>query len=462
MRARFGDETAVGTIRVARGGMGPLSVSRSNRRYFADGTGRPVYLAGMHTWSDLQDNGTSTPPPQFDFDRYLRSLQLQGHNVLRLWAWEQASSVSALSEGYFFAPSAYLRPGPGLALDGKPRFDVGRFDPAYFARLRQRVIAARTRGIYVIVMLFNGWSIEKKGRTKGNPWHGHPFNGRNNVNGVDGDVNGDDEGFEIHTLAQPAITRLQERYVARVIEAVGDQPNVLYEISNESAAGSMAWQEAMTRFIHGSQRSRVRRQPVVIGVEYPDGQNASLFATSAEAISPNGDVNNPDAGDGRKVVLADTDHLCGVCGDGTFPWRALTRGLNPMFMDVHDATAIGVGGKDGKPDDPRWEAARRALGATRILADRLDLSRLTPRADLCSTGFCLADPSARGSYVAYLPLGGSVSLDLRATPGRVDVEWIDPLSGFASSRTHASGGVTRSFSAPNGRDAVLVVRSSER
>ena len=39
----------------------------------------------------------------------------------------------------YFAPLMYKRTGPGLALDGKPKFDVTEFEQAYFDRLRERV-----------------------------------------------------------------------------------------------------------------------------------------------------------------------------------------------------------------------------------------------------------------------------------------------------------------------------------
>ena len=45
--------------------------------------------------------------------------------------------------------------------------------------------AARARGIHVSIMLFEGWSVERKGQV-GNPCQGHPFNKANNVNGIDG------------------------------------------------------------------------------------------------------------------------------------------------------------------------------------------------------------------------------------------------------------------------------------
>ena len=33
--------------------MGPLRPHPANPRYFADATGAPVYLSGIHTWSDF-------------------------------------------------------------------------------------------------------------------------------------------------------------------------------------------------------------------------------------------------------------------------------------------------------------------------------------------------------------------------------------------------------------------------
>jgi hypothetical protein len=78
------------------------------------------------------------------------------------------------------------RPGPGAALDGKPRFDLTLFNQTYFDRVRSCVVAARDKGIYASVMLFNGFSIEGKGNVGGDPWQGHPFNPKNNVNGIDG------------------------------------------------------------------------------------------------------------------------------------------------------------------------------------------------------------------------------------------------------------------------------------
>jgi hypothetical protein len=110
--------------------MGPLRVHPQNSRYFTDGSGRAIYLTGSHTWSNLQDQGPKDPPPPFDYGRYLDFLRERNHNVIRLWAWEQAR-WAPWSDGkgpnpadWFIRPNPYARTGPGMALDGKPKFDL--------------------------------------------------------------------------------------------------------------------------------------------------------------------------------------------------------------------------------------------------------------------------------------------------------------------------------------------------
>ena len=65
-----------------------LRVLSSNPRYFTDGSGKAVYLTGSHTWSNMRDLGQTDPPPIFDFNGYLDLLQSNGHNFIRLWAWD--------------------------------------------------------------------------------------------------------------------------------------------------------------------------------------------------------------------------------------------------------------------------------------------------------------------------------------------------------------------------------------
>src|SRR5207253_3185752 len=176
---------------------------------------------------------------------------------------------------------------------------------------------------YTSIMLFNGWSIEEKHPGRANPWLGHPFHRLNNVNRIDGDPNGDNEGTETHTLAMPAVTALQEAYIRKVIDTVGDLDNVLYEISNESPTGSTEWQYHMIRYVKAYEATRAKQHPVGMTAEFPNGSNEVLFASPADWVSANSSGNSmsdPLLADGRKVMIDDTDHLCGLCGGPDWAW----------------------------------------------------------------------------------------------------------------------------------------------
>jgi len=108
-----------------------LQVSAVNPRYFADASGRVVYLTGSHYWKNVQDNGTTDPPAAFDNAAYLDFLQQHNHNFTRLWLWEQARWSAETSQSHWFAPTMYVRAGPGTALDGDPKFDLSQINPAY-------------------------------------------------------------------------------------------------------------------------------------------------------------------------------------------------------------------------------------------------------------------------------------------------------------------------------------------
>jgi hypothetical protein len=441
--------------------MGPLQVSSQNPRYFVDSRGRPVLLTGSHTWLDFQDAGRGNPPPEFDYTAYLTFLLQNKHNFFRLWTWEQSRwTLETADDQYWFHPATpFLRTGPGVADDGLPKFDLSQFDQSYFDRLRQRVLAARTNAIYVSIMLFNGWSVvDAKGNfSYNNPWHGHPFNASNNINGIDGDLNGNDSGEEVHQLANPAVTAIQETYVKKVIDTVNDLDNVLYEISNESNPGSMDWQNHMVEVIKQYEATKPEQHPVGVTVEWPNGDNAALFASQADWISPNGSIDDPPAANGSKVILEDTDHLCGICGDRSWVWKSFLRGNNPIFMDGYDGAGYGVGGEGFNFNDPTWVSLRANMGYVAALARRLPLNQMVPSGGLSSSGYCLAKASPEGPvYLVYLPSGGTVTVDLSAAgPLSLRVEWLDPTNGTTSAGDTVTGGRNVRFTSPLSADAVL-------
>jgi len=437
---------------------GPLRALAANPRYFTDGSGRAILLTGSHTWANFQDLWAGDTSPHItDYAAYLRFLVAHNHDFFRLWTWEQDGWANWHRGRWRFRPMPYQRTGPDTALDGGPRYDLTKFDPAYFARLRARVQEAGEHGIYVSVMLFDGFSIEDKNAGGDNPWLGHPFNAANNVNGVDGDPHHHGEGKETQTLQVPAITRLQEAYVRQVVDAVNDLDNVLYEICNESHAASKEWQYHVIEYVRRYEASKPKQHPIGMTAYYPGGDNEPLFTGPADWVSPYGPtdyVQDPPPADGRKVVLTDTDHECGTCVPAGWVWKSFARGLNPIFMDPYDRTDV----PKLNPRDPRWEQERRDMGNALTYANRMPLALMTPQGDLASSGYCLAHAAPRNpAYLVYLPAGAgsAVTVDLMATPGRLAVEWLSPRSGRAFAADSVDGGARRSFAAPFGGEAVL-------
>ena len=440
---------------------GPLRVSREQGRYFVEGDGSAVLLAGSHDGWELQDYawGDSNPGVEFDWKGFLDALVARRHNTIRLWCVEHTKIND--DDPDLTTPMPYRRdPAGGRANDGGPKFDLDRFDGAYFERLRRRVAEARDRGIYVIVMLYQGWSIEDKGG-RVNPWPYHPFHRNNNVNGMDGDLDGDARGAELHSWQgeRHPITARQRAYVRKVIDTVGDLDNVLFEIANESHAGSIAWQSRMTDYIHQYEKSKPKQHPVGItvpfGVPRKPGLNKALFDSPADWISPNSEApgrysyrDNPPPADGRKVVLLDTDHLFGVRGkDHRWVWKVFCRGYNPLYMDMWTV----------ERDDPGRRSVRQALGHVVATAGRMRLGTAAPHGELASTAYCLAVPGHE--YLVYAPSGGALSLDLSAASGPLAVEWIHPRSGAVTRDSQVRGGDRREFTPPFPGDAVLYVAS---
>jgi len=463
---------------------GPLRVDPANPRYFMDGSGRAILLAADHTWYTLQDSGRTDPPPAFDYATFLASLQANGSNFFRMFAFEQAKYSVLVAGNYYYSPLPYQRTGPGTALDGKPKFDVTKFNQAYFDRLRERVMQAGDQGIYVSIQLFEGFSVEHKPfMAQNNPWPGHPFNKANNINGIDGDLNQNGEGEETHTLQVPTVTGIQEAYVRKIIDSVNDLDNVLFEISNESPSNSQDWQYHMITYIKTYEAGKPKQHPVGMTVEWPSGNNAELFASPADWISPNADggyFDDPPAADGSKVILNDTDHLCYPCGDRQWMWRTVLRGLNPAFMDPYDCTGDPSPG-NCEPNDPSWVNLRKNLGYALNYTNRMNLAATVPRADLASSGYCLANTTAQGAeYLVYLPAGSTatallqsvglhkhpslyllpdstVTVDLSDAQGNLNVEWLNPETGATIADNPTTGGAQRSFTAPFSGDAVLYI-----
>jgi hypothetical protein len=439
---------------------GQLRAHPTNPRYFTDDSGDVIYLTGSHMWNNLVDMARDDPPQPFDFNGYLDFLQRYGHNFIRLWAWDSVTwntqaNGSVLGKDFIHnvAPQPWARTGPGNALDGKPKFDLTKFNPDYFQRLRERVASAGERRIYVSVMLFEGWGLYHANRRSqasvGWAWRSHPFHPDNNINSIGADLAGEDNRPKVHSLTNPEATAIQEAYIKKVVDTVNHLDNVLYEVINEG--GDKDWDWWVVNTIHNYEQTKPTQHPVGItghGAE----RLPSMLASPADWVSPgraDGYAEDPPAWNGEKVSLLDTDHVWGVGGNHAWVWKSFVHGHNPLFMDPYDGEVLG------KHFDPKFELLRLNLGYTMRYAKKMNLAEMIPHNDLASTQYCLANPGKE--YLIYLPDGGEVAVDLSATSGTFAVEWFNPETGEAISSEAISGGEIKKLVTPFDSDAVLYI-----
>lgn len=430
--------------------------------YFTNAEGKQVYLAGIHTWPASQDRG-----PAFDWPGFLALQERIGGNLIRMWGidGEDDHSVRGPTD-----PLPYARTADG-------RYDLTELDPAFFDRIRARAIEAGERGMYVSQMLFNAWSLQFEEPPR-NPFNASPWKAGNNVNGINGDPRGTGTGADVQTLKDPAITAIQEAYARRVVDALDDLPNVLFEINNETSNTDegWAWQNHMLGV--------VKRHDALRGLRHPVGLTTSamwfgdrgaiparLAASDADWISPEDEryKTDPPPATGAKVSVVDTDHLWGVGGQSLdWIWMTFTRGHNIWSMDSLKGPDLAGRSMrydaDTTPDKVAAEdAAREGIRQTRLAAEMLDLRGVRSRGDLSSTGFALADPPD-GDFAVYAPKGGGFTLDLTGAAGkRLAARWVDVEAGTATEGATVEGGnAAQPFAAPAGRPAALVLRPESR
>jgi hypothetical protein len=452
--------------------MGPLEVSRDNPRYFATPAGDIVVLGGSHTWENLVDQGPAPPDPpeHFDYIAYLDFVTGFGHNFFRLWAWTNARGSPNWpnsAQMTFGPPKPWPRTGPGNALDGKPKWDLSRHDQDYFDRVRSRVELANQRGIYVAVMFFQGFSVQNFGRDGSDPWPGHPFHRDNNIQALDGDPNGNENGEETHTLSDagdvPELREIQKAYVRKLIDTLNDLPNVLYEISNESQRSSEEWQQELIDFVQDYQAGKPNQHPV--GMTSCFGQcESGLFASNADWISPEDDWRDPSewpaVGAEGKVSIFDSDHYGRRNVDRELMWTSFLRGHNLAHMDSYDCQSQG--GFDPCPmsSEQNLDEVRRAIGQVVALGARLDLAHMVPSGGLSSTGSALADTSSpQKDLVTFADEGANVTLDLSSGTGETwFVEWMNVDTGGIQRSNDVVGGASVQLATPfAGIDSILLV-----
>lgn len=193
----------------------------------------------------------------FDYVKYLDELRKYGFNLTRIFSGDYAEGPGffnypptqplVVPPGRLIAPWARSSV-PGYA-NGGNKFDLSKWDDAYFKRLKDFITQAGNRGIVVELVLFC-------------PYYGNnlsPFNGGNNINGQ--------SDIKV-TLSNTKLVGYQTAMVQKIVTELKDFDNLYYEVCNEPyhGGGPIDWQNHIIQTIVNTESSFAYKHLIAQGI----------------------------------------------------------------------------------------------------------------------------------------------------------------------------------------------------
>ena len=424
----------------------------------------------------------------FDYKKYLRATAADGMNTTRLFTGAYieklgdfgiAKNTLAPVSGRLILPWQRASTA-GYALGGN-RFDLTKWDDAYFSRLRDFVTEARQQGVIVEVNLFSAHYADG--------WKYSAFNPKNNVNKTDSVASP-----SVNTLQNGNILAHQEAYVRKIVRELNGFGNIYFEIQNEPWAEqtdvvlrrdeygsekdwrstlqvvsqrSNDWQRQVARWI----KDEESRLPIkhlisqdVSNFHYPitdADPNISIFTfhyALPEAVTENYYLN--------KVIGFNETGFAGR-SDSTYrrqAWRFLMAG-GGLFNQLDYSYSVGAEtGQDTSYSAPGGGSS--ALRAQyKILKDffsKLNFIQFRPDQAIVTAApgaMTKALSDGRSQWVIYYEPMAVKTHDLTTNlpKGTYQAEWTDVLTGKLLKRETVSTG---RLSVPNSKSDKVVVISA--
>jgi hypothetical protein len=450
----------------------PLRLHPENPRYFLF-AGKPAVLvtSGEHYGAVLNQD--------FDYKRYLDTLRADRLNLTRVFSGsyrEVAGNFAIASNTLAPASGKFLAPWPQR--DGK--FDLTRWDDAYFKRLKEFMAYAAQSGVVVELVLFCPLYEDSM-------WSVSPMNARNNVNGI-----GDVPRADVLALKDAKLTEVQVAMTRKIVSELREFDNLYYEICNEPyfQGVTLAWQEHISKVIVETEASFRKKHLIsqnwANGSRVVDSPNPLVgiynfhYSRPPESVAMN-----------RKLNVAIGNNETGFDGgaDSTYRiqgWEFLMAG-GALYNNLD--YSFTVGHEDGTYAPPAATpgggspALRRQLRYLRAFFDEIPFLRMQPAAEGLIRGSegssvrALEEPGK--VYAAYIhhgrifrdgkpryqvdPQSSSREITLRLPPGRYTAKWRDTKTGMdVKSETIAvsSAEETRMSSPTYAEDVALIVRAS--
>lgn len=431
----------------------PLALHPDNPHYFLF-RGKPTALvtSGEHYGAVLNRD--------FDYVKYLDELKADGLNLTRTFTGvycEDAKSFNitrntlAPAEGKLICPFA-RSDTPGYAGGGN-KFDVTKWDAAYFDRLKAFLKAAGERGVVVELNLFCPFYEESM-------WKLSPMNAANNVNGV-GKLA---RNAAYNRAMNGNLQAVQEAVVRKIVTELNSFDNLYYEVCNEPYFGGVTddWQRRIVDVITETEKPLANKHLVSLNIANGSKKvvnphpGVSVFnfhyASPPTAVKENYGLN--------KVIGENETGFKGT-GDTHYRmegWEFILAG-GGLYNNLDYSFVVGH--EDGSfqypPKTPGGgtRALRQQLKVLKDFIHGFDFIKMKPDESVVKGGLSpkgrarvLSEPGKQ--YAAYLFGGSEAKLSLALPAGKYTAEWVSPLTGkVLKAETITATGPTTELASPN-------------
>ena len=227
-------------VMATAGEVEPISLHPDNPHYFRFRDKPTVLITSAEHYGAVLNL-------DFDYVKYLDTLAADGLNLTRTFsgaygepqgAFKITENTLAPKSGRLICPWARSNQ-PGYANSGN-KFDLKKWDQAYFDRLKDFIAQAGKRGIVVELTFFCPMYQEPQ-------WKLSPMNAINNINGI-----GKIDRLDVYTLDKNGeLLAIQDALVRKIVSELKDADNLCYEICNEPYFGgvTMPWQHHIADII---------------------------------------------------------------------------------------------------------------------------------------------------------------------------------------------------------------------
>ena len=421
---------------------GDLRGHPEDYHYFLDGD-RPVVLMGRYHADFIcstYENFTKDIPTYMSYLTDEINVNFTQVWAIMIFGGREEAEYGVNTGGAMYMP--FLRTGPGKNYYGDPKYDLTRYDEAYFAKFHEFLRATREQGIYTEITLFDICGLKSGGTWYGafDPrWQCNPFHPNNNINdlGLPADhAVGADRFF---SLRNAKLLAVQQAYVDHLLDELGGYGHVIFNVCNEYD-GPFDWQEHWVRRIKEKCPDRVvavnnlDRRGVPSGIEHPIVDVLNYHPGGGETVELRGITRRSGRG-GRKAILhhnlskailSDTDgyhpHEFGVDPDAEIRKLAWSCFMNGQ----HFADMSHSGRADGLLHVPPLPTFQHILP----FVEQVDFVHAAPHHELLSNsneGECLAQPGVE--YIVYLRYGGPGTLDTSHCRQPLRGRWYNPRTG---------------------------------